>query len=119
MMGKLIEDINAPIKKNTKGLIVLEKNHKIVQSKMKSIESMIRQARMACCHCSLCTELCPRHLLGHEMEPAKIMRIASYGKTCSVDSSPKNAFLCSECGLCEQVCIMGLQPWKLNKFFKE
>ncbi len=119
MMGKLVEDINAPIKKNTKGLIVLEKNHKIVQSKMKNIKAMIRQAKMACCHCSLCTEVCPRHLLGHAIEPDKIMRIASYGKTCSVDSSPTNAFLCSECGLCEQVCIMGLQPWKLNKFFKD
>lgn len=118
MMGKLVDDIRDPIKKNTKGLIVLKKDHKIVQSKIKTIESMIREARMACCQCSLCTEVCPRHLLGHKIEPSKIMRIASYGKTCSAEISPTNTFLCSECALCEQACIMGLQPWKLNKFFK-
>lgn len=57
-------------------------------------------------------------LLGHKIEPSKIMRIASYGKTCSTEISPTNTFLCSECAICEQVCIMGLQPWKLNRFFK-
>lgn len=119
MMGKLVNDIKAPIKKNTKGLIVLKKDHKIVQSKVKSIESMMREARIACCQCSLCTEVCPRHLLGHKLEPSKIMRIASYGKTCSTEITPTSTFLCSECALCEQACIMGLQPWKLNKFFKE
>ena len=118
MMGKLVNDIKAPIKKNTKGLIVLSNDHKIVQSKVKSIESMIRDARIACCQCSLCTEVCPRHLLGHKIEPAKTMRIASYGKTCSTEITPTSTFLCSECALCEQACIMGLQPWKLNKFFK-
>jgi len=118
MMGKLVNDIKEPIKKNTKGLIVLSKDHKIVQSKVKSIESMIRESRIACCQCSLCTEVCPRHLLGHKIEPSKIMRIASYGKTCSTEITPTSTFLCSECALCEQACIMGLQPWKLNKFFK-
>ncbi|WP_238899786.1 4Fe-4S dicluster domain-containing protein [Clostridium sp. YIM B02500] len=118
MMGKIVEDIQSPIKKNTKGLIVLKKEHKIVQSKIKSIQSTIRDARIACCQCSLCTEVCPRHLLGHKIEPSKIMRIASYGKTCSTEISPTNTFLCSECAICEQVCIMGLQPWKLNRFFK-
>ncbi|NSB13244.1 4Fe-4S dicluster domain-containing protein [Clostridium beijerinckii] len=118
MMGKIVEDIQGPIKKNTKGLIVLKKEHKIVQSKIKSIQSTIRDARIACCQCSLCTEVCQRHLLGHKIEPAKIMRIASYGKTCSTEISPTNTFLCSECALCEQACIMGLQPWKLNIFFK-
>lgn len=118
MMGKIVEDIQSPIKKNTKGLIVLKKEHKIVQSKIKSIQATIRDARIACCQCSLCTEVCPRHLLGHKIEPSKIMRIASYGKTCSTEISPTNTFLCSECAICEQVCIMGLQPWKLNRFFK-
>lgn len=118
MMGKIVEDIQSPIKKNTKGLIVLKKEHKIVQSKIKSIQATIRDARIACCQCSLCTEVCPRHLLGHKIEPSKIMRIASYGKTCSTEISPTNTFLCSECAICEQVCILGLQPWKLNRFFK-
>ncbi len=118
MMGKLIEDIDRPIKKNTKGLIVIPKSHNIVVSKKRNIQAMLKQARAACCHCSMCTEVCPRHLLGHKLEPDKMMRIASYGGTCSKEILPTASFLCSECGLCEQVCVMGLQPWKLNSFFK-
>ncbi|QZY54131.1 4Fe-4S dicluster domain-containing protein [Crassaminicella profunda] len=118
MMGKVIEDIQQPIKKNTKGLIVLPKNHPLLLSKDRSIESMLRQARSACCHCSLCTDVCPRNLLGHKLYPDKLMRLASYSSTCDVNTKATDAFLCSECGLCERVCIMGLQPWKLNKFLK-
>lgn len=118
MMGKVIEDIHQPIKKNTKGLIVLSQNHPLLLSKDKNIENMLRQARNACCHCSLCTEACPRNLLGHKLYPDKLMRIASYGSTCDLNSKATDAFLCSECGLCERVCVMGLQPWKLNKFLK-
>ncbi|MCT4618045.1 MAG: SLBB domain-containing protein [Marinisporobacter sp.] len=118
MMGKIIEDIHQPIKKNTKGLIVLSKDHPLLLSKDKSIENMLKQARSACCHCSLCTEVCPRNLLGHKLYPDKLMRLASYGSTCDVNAKATDAFLCSECGLCERVCIMGLQPWKLNRFLK-
>lgn len=119
MMGKIIENIDEPIKKTTKGLIVLPKDHLIITNKNRSVKEMIKQASIACCNCSLCSEVCPRHLLGHSIEPHKIMRIASYGQTCDNELSATNAFLCSECGLCEQACVMGLQSWKLNKFFKE
>ncbi|TCO77953.1 4Fe-4S dicluster domain-containing protein [Marinisporobacter balticus] len=118
MMGKIVEDIHQPIKKNTKGLIVLPENHSLILSKSKKIERMLKQARAACCHCSLCTDVCPRNLLGHKLSPDKLMRLASYNSTCESNSKITDAFLCSECGLCEQVCIMGLQPWKLNKFLK-
>ncbi|MCT4566069.1 MAG: SLBB domain-containing protein [Maledivibacter sp.] len=118
MMGKLIDDIEAPITKTTKGIIVLPKDHGLIKSKDKGIEKMLKQARSACCHCSLCTEVCPRNLLGHKLHPDKIMRIASYGDACDSTLSITEAFLCCECGLCEQACIMGLQPWKLNKFLK-
>jgi Na+-translocating ferredoxin:NAD+ oxidoreductase RnfC subunit len=97
---------------------VLPKNHPLLLSKDKSIESMLRQARSACCHCSLCTEVCPRNLLGHNLYPDKLMRLASYSSTCDGNTKATEAFLCSECGLCEQACIMGLQPWKLNNFLK-
>jgi Na+-translocating ferredoxin:NAD+ oxidoreductase RnfC subunit len=119
MMGKIIEDINGPIKKNTKGLIVLPKDHPLILSKEMSIESMLRQARTACCNCSLCTEACPRNLIGHKLYPDKLMRIAGYSSTCDANARATDAFMCTECGLCERVCVMGLQPWKLNRFLKE
>lgn len=118
MMGKIIDDIEGPVTKTTKGLIVLPKEHPLLKSKDKSIKSMLKEARTACCHCSLCTEVCPRNLLGHKLHPDKIMRTASYGSTCDPNTSITEAFLCCECGLCEQACIMGLQPWKLNKLLK-
>ncbi|WP_432403179.1 4Fe-4S dicluster domain-containing protein [Wukongibacter sp. M2B1] len=118
MMGKIIDDIDNPVTKTTKGLIVLPKEHPLLKSKYKSIGSMLKETRTACCHCSLCTEVCPRNLLGHKLHPDKIMRTASYGSTCDTNTSITEAFLCCECGLCEQACIMGLQPWKLNKLLK-
>lgn len=118
MMGKVVHDINTPITKLTKGIIVLHKNHPLLISKGKSIESILKEARMACCHCSLCTDICPRNLLGHRLHPDKLMRLASYNTIGDKKTSATEAFLCSQCGLCEQVCIMGLQPWKINKFLK-
>ncbi|SCX74983.1 4Fe-4S dicluster domain-containing protein [Alkaliphilus peptidifermentans] len=119
MMGKIVDNIDKPITKTTKGLIVLPHHHPLILSKGKSIDTILRQARTACCHCSLCTEVCPRNLLGHKLHPDKLMRLASYNSTCENDSSATEAFLCCECGLCETACIMDLQPWKLNQFLKE
>lgn len=118
MMGKLLDNLEVVVKKNTKGYIVLPKDHPLIMSKKKSIEVMLREARTACCHCSLCTEVCPRNLLGHRLYPDRLMRIAGYNSTCSEAVKAESAFLCCECGLCEQACIMGLQPWKLNKVLK-
>lgn len=119
MMGKVAVSIQEPIKKNTKGLILLPKNHPLILSKKQSIETMLSKARTACCHCSLCSEVCPRSLLGHKLYPDKLMRIASYQSTCEKNTAITDAFLCCECGLCQYACIMELQPWKLNRFLKQ
>jgi Na+-translocating ferredoxin:NAD+ oxidoreductase RnfC subunit len=118
MMGKLEEDLMAPVTKTTKGLIVLPKDHPLASSKRRSLEQMMRTARTACCHCMYCTELCPRYLLGHDLSPDKIMRLASYGRTGEPSERAGQVFLCCECGLCEQACVMGLQPWRLNRELK-
>lgn len=118
MMGK-VADSARPVTKTTKGIIVLPSGHPLLLSKEKSLEHMLRQARTACCHCSLCTEVCPRNLLGHKLQPDKLMRLASYNSTCETGISAYEAFLCCECGLCEHACVMGLQPWKLNRYLKQ
>ncbi|MDR3134627.1 MAG: SLBB domain-containing protein [Deltaproteobacteria bacterium] len=118
MMGKLAEDLSAPITKTTKGLIVLPKNHPRALSKLRSLDQMLRIAKTACCHCMFCTELCPRYLLGHNLNPDKVMRLASYGQTGEANGKAGQVFLCCECGLCEQACVMGLQPWRLNHELK-
>ena len=112
MMGRLENDFQVPVTKTTKGIIVLKRDHPWVQSKSRSFPEMMRLARAACCHCQLCTDVCPRHLLGHDLHPDKLMRLASYNS--EKIAVLTQAFLCCECGLCEVACVMGLQPWRLN-----
>lgn len=117
MMGK-IAGLDDPVTKTTKGLILLPGDHGLIKSLNKDMEHMLREARTACMHCSHCSEACPRGLLGHRIEPHKLIRAASYGGFCDEKTGMENAFLCSGCRLCEYACVMNLQPWKLNQYFK-
>ena len=119
MMSKVENDFNLPITKTSKGIIVLNADHPWVVSKNRSIEEMMRVGKTACCHCMLCTDLCPRYMIGHALHPDKLMRLASYNTTAEKEESATGAFLCCECGLCEIACIMSLQPWKLNQELKK
>lgn len=118
MMGKIVADSSQPITKTTKGLIVLAKEHSLVIKKMLPIERIIKQAQAACMQCRYCTDLCPRLLLGHKLEPHKIMRSVKHLK--SQEEVLKMALACSECGLCEQyACNMRLSPRMVNKMLKQ
>ena len=118
MMGKLVSP-DSFVTKTTKGLIVLPEDHILISSLRRPLSRSLREAGAACMQCSQCSVTCPRGLLGHRIEPHKMMRVASYGSTCDVHSGLVNAYLCSNCRLCEYSCVMGLQPWKLNAFLKE
>lgn len=118
MMGKIVSSLDEPVTKTTKGLIVLPKDHSLSITFEKDIASMLREARTSCMHCSLCTEVCPRNLIGHSIEPHKLIRLASYGSTCDAGTNTTTAFLCCECRLCEYACVMNLQPWKLHNLLK-
>ena len=119
MMGKVENNLDTPVTKTSKGIIVLNADHPWVLSKSRRIEEMMRIGKTACCHCMLCTDLCPRYLIGHKLHPDKLMRLASYNSTCEKEEAATGAFLCCECGLCEIACIMSLQPWKLNQELKK
>jgi Na+-translocating ferredoxin:NAD+ oxidoreductase RnfC subunit len=117
MMGKIVSE-DSYITKGTKGLIVLPKDHSLIVSKTRSFKDSLKLAATACMQCSLCSEVCPRNALGHDLWPHKMMRIAAYASTCDAKARPTNAFLCCECGLCEYACVMDLQPWKVNQYLK-
>ena len=121
MMGKVQRNLEAPVIKTSKAIIVLPDGHPVIQSHEQSVERMMKLARAACCHCSLCSDICPRSMLGHSLFPDKLMRLASYNSTCEKDNSggAASAYLCCECRLCEYACIMGLQPWRLNRELKQ
>jgi Na+-translocating ferredoxin:NAD+ oxidoreductase RnfC subunit len=116
MMGTIVSDLNEPITKTTKGLIVLPKEHSLIKKKTLSIQNIIKQAKSACIQCEYCSQLCPRNLLGHKLEPHKIMRSLNYLR----DDDLKMTLLCSECGVCElYACPMGLSPRIINQKLKE
>ncbi|MBQ9156603.1 MAG: SLBB domain-containing protein [Eubacterium sp.] len=117
MMGKHVP-LDSKITKTTKGLIVLPESHPLIQDVKMDINQMLHVAKAACCHCSMCTEVCPRNLIGHSIAPNKTIRFASYGNLCDGSATPMIAFLCSECRLCQYACIMNLQPWKVNHMLK-
>lgn len=113
MMGTLAETLDGPVTKTTGGIIVLPRDHFIVQRKSWDWNRTQRVARSACDQCSHCTELCPRYLLGHPIEPAKSMRSVGFSGTGRAEV-PATVF-CSECNLCSYCsCPEGLDPKGIN-----
>ncbi|MFR5471932.1 MAG: hypothetical protein ACLTG7_10360 [Romboutsia sp.] len=39
---------------------------------------MLKDANLSCMHCAIVV-ICPKGLIGHAIQPHKMMRIASYG----------------------------------------
>ena len=118
MMGRIEKNFDAPVTKTSKGIIVLPEDHPLVRSHGKSMDRMMKLSQATCCHCSLCSDVCPRMLLGHRLYPDKLMRLAAYNSTCEKEHSAATAYLCCECRLCEYACVMELQPWRLNMELK-
>lgn len=117
MMGKLGTE-NTIITKTTNAIIVLSEEHKVVRRINKNLDIERRRAASSCCQCRTCTELCPRHALGHPIEPHRIMRAVANHDTSDL-SVYTNAAYCSSCGLCENYsCPQGLSPRSVIAEFK-
>ena len=118
MMGKLVDDLEQPITKTTKGLIVLPQEHALIQKRTMPVDRIVRRTKAACIQCRFCTDLCPRYLLGHNIESHKIMRSIKHIQ--SQEKIMKMALVCSECGVCEQyACLMRLSPRTINAMLKQ
>lgn len=118
MMGKLIEP-NAYVTKTTGGILVLPAEHSLIRGKQVSWEVIANRARAVCCNCLGCTEACPRHLIGHGLEPHRIMQALGRGQMGEAAIFSR-AFLCSECGVCDTYgCTMGLSPRRVNSYIKQ
>ncbi len=99
MMGQLSFNLDDVITKTTAGLILLPKKHNLVKRKNQPEHNWHRIGKSACDQCTFCTELCPRYLLGYDVQPHKVMRSLSFTKS---GNSVWNqmAELCCACGLC-------------------
>ncbi len=111
MQGEIETDLEKPVTKTTRGIIVLPSDHRLIEAKRQSLKNIIRQMMAACSGCGLCTAYCPSHLLGYSLSPHLIVRQICYG----LDTGDlRSAFFCTECGLCEYyACPMGLSPMAL------
>ena len=118
MMGKLIDDLSQPVTKTTGGLIVLPADHMLISRKRQSMESVLRIAKTVCEQCCYCTELCPRHIIGHELPPHLIIRSVNHNRI-GAPSVVSSALTCSECGVCEAyACPVGISPMRVNMALK-
>lgn len=117
MMGRLGTE-NTVITKTTNAIIILPDNHKVVMRMNKNLEIERRRAASSCCQCRTCTEMCPRHALGHPIEPHRIMRAVANHDTSDLSIYTNTAY-CSSCGLCENyACPQGLSPRSVIAEFK-
>lgn len=114
VMGKLLDSLDMPVSKTSGGLLALPADHPVVKGKMLSAAAALRTARAVCEQCRLCTDLCPRHLIGHELPPHLIIRAVNYNRL----GAPQvllSALTCSECGVCEvYACPVGISPRRVN-----
>ena len=108
MMGYLESNpTNARVTKTTGGIILLPQDHPLAVSMSRPWTSITRIAKSGCDQCSHCSEMCPRNLLGHPVEPHKAMRSLLFGADVLV---PGTQF-CSGCNLCSRCsCPEGLDP---------
>ena len=118
MMGTPAEP-GEVVTRTTNAVIVLPQAHPLVQKKRKNPAIDLKRAAAACCQCSMCTDLCPRHLLGHPVDPARFMLAAA----CKDIQKPMifiHTMYCSSCDLCDLYsCPQGLSPGALITEYKE
>ncbi len=99
MMGGMETDLSLPVTKTVGGLIVLPPDHPLVERKGAPASQYNRIGHSTCDQCSLCTELCPRYILGYPIEPHKVMRSLMMTGA-ERDRISLWAAYCCECNVC-------------------
>lgn len=118
MMGALVDIENDVVTKTTKGLLIFPTTHGVIQRIKQPVGVSMKRASAACCNCTMCTDLCPRYLLGYSVEVHKTVRAASHGEVKNTEAFLQNA-LCCGCGVCSVIaCQQGLFPSKLSMEIK-
>jgi Na+-translocating ferredoxin:NAD+ oxidoreductase RnfC subunit len=119
MMGNLLPDLLAPVVKTTSGYLVLPPDSPVVARRCGSMTQEFRRTLAVCCQCRMCTDLCPRYLLGHRIKPNLAMRAVHAGLEEAPDVIAMG-HLCSQCGVCQDyACPLGLSPKRVFGAFKE
>lgn len=110
MMGPIIDPTTARITKTTKGLLILPKDSPVIMSKLQKPRTVSVHASANCCQCSMCTDMCPRALIGYPLRPHKIVKVPMQ----TVEKNPAyftDASVCCGCGVCElTACCQAISP---------
>ncbi len=120
MTGKLVDINSHAVTKTTKAILVLPEDNIVVVQKKRAISAQMKRAQAICLSCRMCTDLCPRYLLGHDLFPDELMK-RMYKK----EITPENlanfdyAYLCCDCGLCELYsCVVDLSARSIFNYLK-
>jgi Na+-translocating ferredoxin:NAD+ oxidoreductase RnfC subunit len=112
MMGYLEDNHQTLVDKTTGGVIVLPNDHVVIRRRRQDWAQIGRIGRSACDQCSFCTELCPRWLLGHPIEPHAAMRSLGFNQV--GEANVVGTQFCCECNLCSLYsCPEDLDPKKV------
>jgi len=110
MMGTVTADLSTPVTRVSSGIMVVPRESPLAIRKAQSEAALKRVGKSACDQCSLCTELCPRYLLGYPVQPHLVMRSLALS---GVESQPLTLWAqsCCECNVCSLwACPEGLDP---------
>ncbi len=118
-MGPIIDPDTAVITKTTKALLILPVTAPAIASKLATNRTVNTHATANCCQCRLCTDMCPRALIGYPLEPHKIVR----NSTWMFEEYPEaftEAAVCCGCGICElTACCQGISPRRVYDQVKQ
>lgn len=110
MMGKVVTDLSTPVTRLSGGIIVMPRESRLVVRKAQPEQAFKRIGKSACDQCSLCTEMCPRYLLGYPIQPHLVMRsLLTTGELSETLTFWAQA--CCECNICSLwACPEELDP---------
>ena len=120
MTGKLINPDEHAVTKTTKAILILPETNIVITQKKRTINTQMKRAQAICLSCRMCTDLCPRYLLGHDLFPDELMK-RMYKKEIDEDniSNFDFAYLCCDCGLCELYsCVVDLSARSIFNYLK-
>ena len=120
IMGKMLASLDSSVTKTSGGLVVLPKDHVLIKIKTQPMDQIMRIAKTVCEQCQMCTDLCPRNIIGHrDLKPHMTIRAVNYGKM-TESQAIKGAILCSDCGVCEMyACPVNISPRRVNQAIKQ
>ena len=99
MMGQHTDNLDAPVTKTSTGVVILPRDHHVIERKLKPNKVQAKIGKSACDQCRYCTEYCPRFLLGYAVEPHQVMRTLAFTGT-GAEVYNQWAAMCCSCGLC-------------------